>query len=299
MTVNRRMKKYIKVPSNLVSGPVCQNSLMLDGCSVIDSCVHSMKGVGNMFLEEHLLLFVLEGRITLYYGKQTYTVRKNEMILLKKATSLRYEKEGAPENDNIYESLMFCLKDDLIKDFLTQSNVKVPLLEEEIKTAVYPMNDCLMAFANSLYPYFNNASTVNSGLLRLKIMELLYDVSESSKNMFRQILQLRRPVRADIRQVVEQYYATPVTLPELAFLSGRSLSSFKRDFQQTYNEPPAQWIRIKRLERAKEMLQQTALPVGEICFSMGFENVSHFSRIFKNHYGFPPTQFRPQQQMSQ
>lgn len=140
---------------------------------------------------------------------------------------------------------------------------------------------------------------MNPGLLKLKIMELLYDVAECSKNMFRQILQLRRPVRVDIRQVVEQYYATPVTLPELAFLSGRSLSSFKRDFQQTYNESPAQWIRNKRLELAKQMLQQTAIPVTEICYSIGFENVSHFSRIFKDHYGFPPTQYRPPQQMSQ
>lgn len=286
------MKKFVKVPSNLVAGTGCQNSLKLDGCSVIDSCVHSMKGVGSMFLEEHLLLFVLEGKITFYHGKQTYTLHRNEMILLKKATSVRYEKEGEPENDNIYESLMFCLADDLIKEFLTLSNVKVPQLDEEIKTAVYPMSDCLIGFAHSLYPYFQDPSSVNPGLLRLKIMELLYNVSECSKNMFRQLLQLRRPVRMDIRQVVEQYYATPVTLPELAFLSGRSLSSFKRDFQQTYNEPPAQWIRIKRLEKAKEMLQKTVLPVHEICYSIGFENVSHFSRIFKDHYGFAPTQFR-------
>ncbi|MDR2919886.1 MAG: AraC family transcriptional regulator [Tannerella sp.] len=286
------MKKYVKVPTNLVSGPVCQNSLVLDGCSVIDSCVHSMKGVGTMFLEEHLLLFILEGKITFYYGKQSYTVRKNEMILLKKATSVRYEKEGDADNDHIFESLMFCMKDDLIKEFLTMSNVKVPQMDEEVKTSVCAMSDCLIAFANSLHPYFKDPSSVNPGLLRLKIMELLYDVSECSKNMFRQILQLRKPIRTDIRQVVEQYYATPVTMPELAYLSGRSLSSFKRDFQLTYNMPPAQWIRIKRLEKAKEMLQKTMLPVTDICYTMGFENVSHFSRVFKDYHGYPPTQNR-------
>ena len=187
---------------------------------------------------------------------------------------------------------MFCLKDDLIKEFLTTTNVKVQRMDEEVKTSVYPMNECLVAFAKSLYPYFTDPSTINPGLLKLKIMELLYDVSECSKNMFRQILQLRNPARTDIQHVVEQYYTTPVTLPELAFLSGRSLSSFKRDFQQIYNISPAQWIRVRRLEKAKEMLQETVLPVNEICYSVGFENVSHFSRIFKNHYGYPPTQYR-------
>ncbi|MCC8144633.1 MAG: AraC family transcriptional regulator [Tannerellaceae bacterium] len=46
------------------------------------------------------------------------------------------------------------------------------------------------------------------------------------------------------------------------------------------------------MEKAKEMLQKTQLPVNEICYSIGFENVSHFSRIFKDQYGFAPTQVR-------
>lgn len=286
------MKKYIKVPTTFVTDSICQNPLMLDGCSVISQCIHTMKGSGTLFLEEHLLLFVLEGTIKLAYGKQTYVVGKNEMILLKKATSVKYERQGNPDNDNIFDSLMFCIKDDLLKDFLTTANVKIPRMEDEIKISVNPMSDCLIAFTCSLKPYFNDPSTVNPGLLRLKIMELLYGISECSKNMFQQVLQLRHPVRADIRQVVEQHYATPVTLPELAYLSGRSLSSFKRDFQLIYNMPPAQWIRTKRLEKAKEMLQKTLLPVTEICYSMGFENISHFSRIFKDHYGQSPTEYR-------
>lgn len=288
------MSKPIRIPTSFTSCPILQNSLMLDGCSVIDSCVHSMRGEGTMFLEEHLLFIILEGKMTLYYGKQKYVVQKNEMILLKKASSIRYEKEGDPNNDNIYKSLMFCLKDDLIKEFLTMNDVNAPRMDEEIKTAVYPMNSRLVTFTQSLEPYFVTPSSINPGLLRLKVMELLYDISECNKNMFRQILQFRQPVLADIRQVVEQNYINPVTLPELAYLSGRSLSSFKRDFQKIYNISPALWIRIRRLEKASEMLQATQMTVSDICFSIGFENVSHFSRVFKEHYGYPPTQNRQQ-----
>lgn len=286
------IKKQIKVPTSLMVGPICQNSLSLDGCAVIESCIHSMKGVGTMFLEDHLLLLVLEGKIILNYGKQKYIVKKNEMILLKKATSITYTKEGESDNDHIYESLMFCLKDELIKEFLSTANVKVTRIDEEIKSSVYPMTDCLIAFARSIKPYFASASTINVGLLRLKIMELLYDLSCCSNSMFLQIIQLRNPVRTDIKQVVEQHYATPVTLPELAYLSGRSLSSFKREFQEIFNMPPAQWIRLKRLEKASELLENTEMNVSDICYSLGFENISHFSRIFKEHFGYSPTQSR-------
>jgi len=286
------MKKYIKVPTALVSDPVCQSSLMLDGCSVIESCAYTLGGSGTMFLEEHLLFFVLDGTIALHHGKQTYTVSKNEMILLKKATFVKFEKVGEPDNDNIFECIMFCLKDDLIKEFLAMSNVKIPRTEEEIKTSVYPMDECLISFARSLNPYFKCPTSVDPGLLRLKIMELLYDISLGNKNMFIQMLQFRKPARMELKKIVDQYYATPVTLPELAYLSGRSPSSFKRDFQSAYNMPPAKWIREKRLEKAKEMLQNTPFPVNEICYSMGFENISHFSRIFKEHYGQSPSNYR-------
>jgi hypothetical protein len=201
------MNKVIKVPTSLVSGPGQQSALMLDGCSVIEQCIHSMEARGTMHLEEHLLLIVLEGTVTLTYGKQQYVLEKNDMILLKKAISVQYDKVGNPDNDNIYDSLMFSLKDDLLKTFLASSEVKVPKIEGEIKTAVYPMNECLVAFALSLKPYFYDDSIVHPGQLRLKIMELLYDVAECNRNMYLQILQLHQPVRADIRHIVEQHYA--------------------------------------------------------------------------------------------
>lgn len=282
------------MPTSLIEGSASQSSLLLDGCSVIEQCIHSMEAKGTMYLEEHLLLLVLEGTIKLTYGKQVYEVNKDEMILLKKATSVHYQKTGNPDNDNIYDSLMFSLKDDLIKSFLATTELKIAneTMEGEIKTSVYPINECLVAFAHSLKPYFYERSEVHPGQLRLKMMEMLYDVSICSRKLFHQILQLHQPVKTDVRQVVEQNYASPISLDELAYLSGRSLSSFKRDFQLIYNTSPASWIREKRLKKAKELLESTPMSVSEICYSLGFENASHFSRIFKGYHGKAPTSFQ-------
>lgn len=142
----------------------------------------------------------------LTYRKQEYKLGKNDMILLKKATAVKYHKFGNAENDNIYDSLMFSIKDDLLKSFLSTSEIKVSKPEGEIKTRPYPMNECLVAFAHFMKPYFFAHSVVHPGQLRLKIMELLYDVAECNRNMFLQILQLHEPIRTDIRNVVEQHY---------------------------------------------------------------------------------------------
>jgi len=105
-------------------------------------------------------------------------------------------------------------------------------------------------------------------------------------------LQARHPVRTDLTEIMETHFASPISIPELAYLSGRSLASFKRDFQAIYNMAPSNWIRNKRLNKAHEAIQSTRLPIADICYTLGFENTSHFSRLFKSHFGYPPSSIR-------
>ena len=67
------------------------------------------------------------------------------------------------------------------------------------------------------------------------------------------------------------------------------LSSFKRDFQSIYGETPARWIREKRLSKAHQMLQSSQMSVADVAYSLGFENPTHFGRIFKQQYGVAPS----------
>ncbi|MBQ5937958.1 MAG: helix-turn-helix transcriptional regulator [Bacteroidaceae bacterium] len=282
--------KITKFPSALISGDCTTSSLVLDGGSIIDQCIVTAGERGTFFLEQHLLYVVLGGSVKLTCGRQTWTVGKNEMILLRRAQSVSYEKQGSEET-GLFESQLFAINDELLKDFLTSQQVQIPQMTEELGTQVSPMSDRLVVYCWSLSPYFNDPSQVNPGLLRLKVMELLYNVMDCSKNIFRQMLQLRQPVKTDIHRVVEENYTSPISLDELAYLSGRSLSSFKREFQDIYGESPARWIREKRLSKAQEMLRSSSLSVADVAYSLGFENPTHFSRIFKQQYGSSPISY--------
>lgn len=286
--------KHLKVPTGLTQPPFNSNSLNVNDFSAIESCVHTRNGIGSMCLEEHMLLFVLDGTNTLTHGKQTYVVRKNEMILLKKATVWGYDKKGNPDNDNIYDSMLFFLKDEFLKDFVKMANIKIIRTNESVITTVKPVKECLQAYVNSIKPYFNDPKTIDAGLLRLKMMELLYDLAIADKNLLQQILQLRQPAKTDITSIVEQNYTNPISLSELAYLSGRSLSSFKRDFLTAYNTSPSDWIREKRLGKAQELLSNTSMSVADVCYLSGFENVTHFSRIFKERFGYSPSERKTQ-----
>lgn len=93
--------------------------------------------------------------------------------------------------------------------------------------------------------------------------------------------------------------ATGASLTDLAYLAGRSLSSFKREFQTIYHVAPAQWLREQRLGRARILLQNTGASITQVCYTLGFESVAHFSRLFKRHFGLSPSALKRREVASQ
>lgn len=284
--------KSIKVPADLTKPPFNQRVLEVEGCSVIESCIHTTRSKGAMLLEDHLLLFVLQGENTLTHGNSTFKVRKNEMILFPKASLIEYDKSGDALNGDIYDSLMIFLKDECILSFMKMADIKSCKTTEKVTVMVKPVKERIQAFLLSLKPYFNEIENIDAGLVKLKILEVLYDISSTDKHLLHQLLQMKQPVKFDLSSIMEENYTSPISLSELAYLSGRSLASFKRDFKAIYNIAPSDWIRKKRLEKAMELLQHSTLPISDICYTLGFENTAHFSRIFKQYFGKTPSDSR-------
>ena len=283
--------KIVRVPQGLTSAPYNQKSLKFKDLSVIESCVFSDTRTGTMFLEDHLLLFVLEGTYKARHGREEYTVRKNQMVLLKKAVVIDYHKAAELGQDSRVEYMMFFLKDDLLKDFIKIADIKSLSTDESaaVPVSVREVNERLLKYLDSLKPYFSESEKIEENLIRLKLLELLFDLTNTDQNILAQLLQLNQISRKNIKAIVEENLLNPVSLNELAYLSGRSLSSFKRDFQALYNMPPSQWIREQWLEKAKDLLLNKSMSVTDVCYTTGFENIAHFSRLFKSHFGYSPS----------
>lgn len=83
-----------------------------------------------------------------------------------------------------------------------------------------------------------------------------------------------------------------VTLSQTAAVAELSPAHFLRRFKAAFRETPHQYLRRRRMERACRLLRDSALPVTEICFEVGFESLGSFSRLFKNRFGTSPQKFR-------
>jgi transcriptional regulator GlxA family with amidase domain len=149
-----------------------------------------------------------------------------------------------------------------------------------------------MSYALSLEPFLHGIRTPQPGFIKIKMLELLFHLSDTGHQILAQVLDLRASTLTNITETVEENIMNTLSIEQLAAISGRSLSSFRRDFTAIYNMTPSQWIKSKRLEKAREMLSGTTMTVTDICYTTGFSHVAHFSRLFKSHFGFPPSNCR-------
>jgi len=79
---------------------------------------------------------------------------------------------------------------------------------------------------------------------------------------------------------------------DLAKLNGQSLSAFSRSFRKLTGLTFVQYVTAMRIELACQHLTQDDLTVTEICYEIGFNNVSNFNRQFLLLKGMPPSKFR-------
>jgi Transcriptional regulator containing an amidase domain and an AraC-type DNA-binding HTH domain len=288
----------IKAPQELPNNSARKVSLKLDGLSVIEFSYHTEGRKGSYFLKDHLLLIVRSGVYTLRFGDRTYTVRSNELMFIHKSIAIEFEKKGDPNYNYAIDYMMFFLNDKIVGEFLKFAAIKpIYPVDDVIPVTVFPINDLMRSYIESLKPYIEKPNEVNEGLVRVKLMELLFHAVDSNERFLYQLMQPINKDRGSIAKVMEENISNPVSLNDLAFLSGRSLATFKRDFQAIYNTSPLKWIRSRRLDKAKELLTETDLTVTDICFSSGFENTAHFSKVFKGKFGLPPSEFRQKQRL--
>ena len=81
-------------------------------------------------------------------------------------------------------------------------------------------------------------------------------------------------------------------LSDLASFCGLSRSHFARAFKQTTGLPPHRWLMMQRINRAKELLYKTKMPVSEIALECGFADQAHLTRVFTKAFGIGPGGFR-------
>jgi len=92
--------------------------------------------------------------------------------------------------------------------------------------------------------------------------------------------------------MMETHIENTISISKLASSVGLSRRQLERLFMEKTNSSPALLYKRIRLERAKRLVLETRAPLIDIAMEVGFENASHFSRLFRKAYGQPPSKLR-------
>ena len=228
-------------------------------------------------------------------GREVITNSNKEKVELSAGSSiflpqgLNFLSDFVKETESLKAYLVF-FDDDVVNDYL--SKVKRPLVGDVSEKTFFleEGGDEFTAFFDSIRVDIKVPTYLN-----IKLQELLHLIAwKDDQHIFNSLLakNVRLAPKRNLARILNTLDVFHLTVSDLAYLSGRSLSSFNRDFKESYKVTPKKWLREKKLIKAKELLVSEELSVTEVAMTMGYENVSAFIKAFKLKYGVTPKQIK-------
>lgn len=152
-----------------------------------------------------------------------------------------------------------------------------------------------------------DSSPVHSiiNLYREASMDRIDDIFRASAIVYHFIMELYRFSRLpsssqeewpqslrDAVQFMNDRYQQPIGLEQIADYAGLSKYHFNRLFTRTTGQTPIQHLTQIRLEKAVDLIKNTALSFEEIAKQVGYTGGSYFTKVFKHHIGCSPSDYR-------
>jgi AraC-like DNA-binding protein/quercetin dioxygenase-like cupin family protein len=98
-----------------------------------------------------------------------------------------------------------------------------------------------------------------------------------------------------VLQYVDQELHRQLTIGELAGVAGCGVATLTRRFRRHLDTSPMGWVAARRIARAQELLRTTGLTVGQVARRCGVADPYYFSRLFRQHVGQSPREWRSAQ----
>ena len=241
----------------------------------------------DLVFDDHMLIWFISGETKIIQAHETHFFKTGDIFLIPRnqlATIVNYPKNGLP-----HKTVVMHLSAERLKHFYEkiEVNKKTSAAPKIFSFSNHPLLESCLA---SLIPYFNVKGEFPETIATLKITEAITILREIDKTVDSVLANFDEPGKIDIIDFMQRNYMFNMPMEKLGYLTGRSLSTFNRDFKKSFNVPPQKWLTEKRLELAYYQLSEKKKRPTEVYLEVGFEDLSHFSFAFKKKYGIAPTQ---------
>ncbi len=246
------------------------------------SCVHRS--------HDFALNYVYSGEMLLDNGYKRIRVGKGECVFIPRDHHITmYKKAYKGER---YCGIFLAFTRDFLKEMYSKyKQLKVPANTPKLDTGAIklPRTAEITSLFASMTPYFDPEVKPQDDFMHLKLQEGLLALLHIDKRFATMLFDFNMPWKIDIIDFMNRNYMYEFSIEELAYYTGRSLATFKRDFKKLSDLTPGRWLVRKRLEVAYALIKEGGKKIVDIYTEVGFKNASHFSTAFKKQYGISPT----------
>ena len=242
------------------------------------------------YLPSTVLFFMHTGQLNIEVDGQQHTVERSKFGLLRKHTQCKFHKTWTCE-EKAAKTYGFALTNNYLQKVIDK--VSLPKTTSTTNTRFLSLEptESLMTVMKFLANYIDNQEDIDPVIVEAKTREALEALLIANKEAAGIFREFSIAEVADLEKLMEHNFIYNIPLKELAVRSGRSLSSFNRDFRAIYNDTPHRWIMNKRLEYARYLMFTDHKKPSEVFLVCGFEDLAHFSRSFKKKFKMTPSKF--------
>lgn len=257
---------------------------------VAASCETRSEAISEVYFPSSLLMFTQMGQINVKINQELKVIQKCEFGLLRKYTQCEMFKTWTAEEGQA-KTYVFVLTNEFIKRVIHAIKIPSDIAPVEARFINLPSTPLLQGLMQSLIAYIDEGVDLEPQTMELKTLEALQALVTADPNLYGVFKEFAISERADLEQLMTHNFRFNIPLEELAKQSGRSLSTFNREFRALFNDTPHKWIKKKRLQFARNMMITDNKRPSEVYLEAGFEDLAHFSKSFKNFFKVTPSQF--------
>jgi AraC-like DNA-binding protein len=230
-----------------------------------------------------------------YDGKKTYILHPGDYCIARKNHLVRYTKY---QDKDTLDKIIIRLDEPFLKRFLERHPTNTAPSKSGDSFLFVNEKKLIINFIQSLKPYYHG-ETLDETFADIKREELLLILLRSDPSLAGIFFNFAAPEKIDLEEFMNRNFRFNISLERFAYLTGRSLSSFKRDFYRTFNDTPGKWLMKKRLNEAHFQIGNNSLKSSDVYLQIGFEDLSHFSFAFKKQFGYSPAKLGQRKQSSE
>jgi AraC-like DNA-binding protein len=254
---------------------------------IVYSCYFARSREGEQFVKEHVLSYQIAGTLILNDGADDFLFKEGDFRFTKRNNLVKFNKQP-PENGE-FKAISIYLDQETLRNFSLEYGYNVTPHQNGKAVVELKSGKLLKSFVDSLMPYQEFQPPNNPQLMSLKLKEAILVLLQTNPEMKDILFDFSDPGKIDLEGFMNQNFHFNVQLKRFAYLTGRSLATFKRDFEKIFHISPSRWLLQRRLEAAHYLIKEKGKAPSEVYLETGFEDLSHFSFAFKKVYGVAPS----------